>query len=313
MAAPKSRWEYLKARYLEHLAVLGRAPRTVESIEAHLRFFLEYLDRETKIQDLSELTHDDMETYQTWLYFSESRRDPGKSLSLATQSARLSAIQGFFHGLFKDGVLLHDPAASLEKPRRRKMLPRHILTEEQTLRLLHAPDVKTPLGIRDRAILELLYATGIRSGELRTLKLPDIDREGKQLRVLGKRDKERIVPVGRIALNWLDEYLEKVRPGLFSERDTGIVFPSKNGKVITAANLVDLVRKYALKAGLSSKITPHAIRHTCATHLLRAGADIREIQVLLGHDSLGTTQIYTHVEISDLKRVHRACHPRENA
>ena len=313
MAAPKSRWEYLKARYLEHLQVRNYAPRSIESIEAHLRFFLEYLETETAVSDLAELSHDDMSAYQTWVYFSGNRKEPERPLSLVTQRKRISAVQGFFRYLFRQRILLLDPTGNMEKPRSRKLLPRGILDEKQTLRLLNAPNVKTPLGLRDRAILEMLYATGIRSGELRAIRLMDVDREKEQLRVKGKGSKERIVPIGRIALNWLAEYLEKGRPLLLSGRDTGILFPTKNGRGITAANLVDLVRKYAKKAGLSDKITPHSLRHTCATHLLRAGADIREIQVLLGHSSLGTTQIYTHVDITDLKRVHRACHPRENA
>jgi len=313
MAAPKSRWEYLKARYLEHLEVLGKAPRTLESIEAHLRFFLEYLEKETKAQDLTELDYEDMAAYQTWLYFSGYRNDPDKPLSLPTQSARLSAVQGFFHHLFKEGIVLHDPSASLEKARRRKPLPRHILTEKQTLGLLNAPDVETPLGLRDRAILELLYATAIRNEELRTLKLGDVDLDKGQLAITGKGTKERIVPVGRIALNWLTEYLKAVRPALIEGPDPGTVFLSKRGRPLTAGNLIVLVRKNAVKAGLPEEITPHALRHTCATHLLRSGADIRNIQVLLGHGSLSTTQIYTRVDITDLKRVHRLHHPRENS
>ncbi len=313
MAAPKEKWEYLKARYLEHLQVQNYAPRTLESIEGHLRFFLEYLEGETAIEDFSSLTHDDMAAYQTWVYFNGNRKVEGKPLSFITQRKRISCVQGFFRYLFRQRIMLHDPSATLEKPRERRLLPRSVLSEKETLRLLGAPNVKTPLGLRDRAILELLYATGIRSEELRKLKLGDIDREREQLRILGKRNKERIVPVGRIALNWITEYLGKSRPLLLNGGNTGIVFPTKNGRIFTTANLVDLVRKYAKRAGLSDRITPHALRHTCATHLLRAGADIREIQVLLGHKSLGTTQIYTHVDITDLKRVHRACHPRENA
>jgi len=312
MAAPKSRWEYLKARYLEHLQIKGYAPRTVESFEAHLRFFLEYLDRETKVRDLTELTSEDLGAYQTWVYFSGGRRNPDRPLALATQSGRITTLRGFFRYLLKQGIILYDPSASLEAPRRGRSLLRSVLSEGQTLNLLNAPNTDSLLGLRDRAILELLYATGLRNEELRRLRLTDIDREKGLLRVRGKGNRERIVPVGRIALNWLTLYLEKTRPVLTSEKAPSTVFLSKNGKRLTPGNLIDLIRKYAIRVGLSDKVTPHALRHTCATHLLRAGADIREIQTLLGHRSLATTQIYTHLDISDLKRVHRAYHPREN-
>jgi len=312
MAAPKARWGYLKARYLEHLKVQGYAARSLESFEAHLRFFLEYMEKETKAQDLTELTREDLAAYQTWVYFSGSRRDPEKPLALATQGARLSAVRSFFRYLARCEVLLYDPSDTLERPRFAQSLPRTVLSEKQTLRLLNAPDVGTPLGLRDRAILELLYATGIRNEELRGLKLTDVDREKGLLRVMGKGSRERIVPVGRIALNWLTLYLAKARPSLLNGRPAPLLFPSKNGRRITGENLIHMVRKYARKAALPESVTPHVLRHTCATHLLRAGADIREIQSLLGHRSISSTQIYTHVAITDLKRIHQAYHPREN-
>jgi integrase/recombinase XerD len=298
---------------LEHLKVQSYARRTLESAEGHLRFFLEYLDKETKAEDLSQLSYGDLSAYQTWLYYTETRKGEGKPLSLNTQAMRLSAVKGFFRWLFKEGILFHDPAASLAQPKQRDSLPRNILTDQQTLSLLNAPDVKSPLGLRDRAILELLYATGIRNEELRSLKLQDVDREASQARITGKGAKDRVVPVGRIALNWLSLYLQDARPKLISRADPGLLFLSKKGRKITNGNLIDLIRKYAKKAGLPDSITPHALRHTCATHLLRAGADIRHIQALLGHSELSTTQVYTRVEIGDLKKVHRLYHPRENA
>ena len=314
MAAPKDKWPILKAKYLEHLKAKGYAARTVEAIEAHLRFFFEYLDRETKTRDLAELAQEDLAAYQNWLYFCEgSRGKKSVPLSVATQLMRLSALMGFFKYLFKQGVIFSDPAASLEQPKRRKTLPRGILTGKQVLALMGAPGTETPLGLRDRAILELLYATGMRNEELRSLKISDVDREMGQIRVTGKGMKDRVVPAGRIAMNWLALYLEKARPALANGTDRGLLFITKNGRKIIGLNLIDLVRKYAKKAGLPDTITPHALRHTCATHLLQAGADIRVIQVLLGHSSLSTTEIYTHVDITDLKKVHRACHPRENA
>ena len=312
MAAPKERWPILKAQYLEHLQVQNYAPRTIESIEAHLRFFFAYLETETKIQDLSELAHADLAAYQNWLYFNPSPATE-RPLSFAAQHNRLWAVQGLFRHLFKRGILFHDPSASLEKPKARKALPRGILRGEQVLALLRAPDEETTLGLRDRAILELFYATGMRNAELAGLELGDMEREAGQVRVTGKGNKERVLPVGRIALNWLWRYLQEARPMLAGGADAGRVFLSRHGRPLRRADLALIVSRHAQRAGLPSHTTPHALRHTCATHLLQAGADIRSIQVLLGHASLSTTQIYTHVDITDLKKVHAAFHPRENA
>ena len=311
MAAPKDKWPILKARYLEHLEAKGYAERTIEAIEAHLRFFFGYLDRETKTRDLAELADGDLAAYQNWLYFAPSVKGD-KPLSLTAQHNRLWAVQGFFHHLCSQGLLFHDPSASLEKPRCRAPLPRVILKPKQILSLLKAPDVNKPLGLRDRAVIEMLYATGMRNAELLGLKLEDIDREAGQVRVTGKGGKERIVPVGRIALNWLWRYLEEARPLLLSGAGGGLVFLSRKGNPLGRSDLDLLVKRHVKKAGLPETACPHALRHTCATHLLQAGADIRSIQVLLGHASLATTQVYTHVDITDLKKVHRAFHPREN-
>jgi integrase/recombinase XerD len=312
MAAPKERWPLLKAQYLEHLKVQNYAARTIECVEAHLRFFFEYLEKETKADDLSALACEDLSAYQNWLYFSPSPKTE-RPLSFTAQHNRLWAVQGLFRHLFKRGVLFHDPSASLEKPRCRAPLPRGILKPKDMTALLRAPDVTTLLGLRDRAILELLYATGMRNAELIGLKLQDVEREAEQVRVLGKGNRERVVPAGRIALNWLWRYLEEARPRLARGPNGGVAFLSCRGSALTRCELNNIVRKHARRAGLPAHITPHALRHTCATHLLQAGAGIRSIQALLGHASLATTQVYTHVDITDLKKVHRAYHPRENA
>ena len=313
MAAPKEKWPVLKAQYLESLKLQNYSPRTIEGHDAHLELFFDYLESETKAQDLSELSPSDLAAYQTWLYYSGSRAKEGQPLSLASQGIRLNAAKHFFRYLFKQGLLLHDPAASLEKPKVRKPLPRGILDGPQVLALLHAPDVETPLGLRDRAMLEFLYATGIRNSELITLKVRDVDMESREATVTGKGNKERIVPIGRIACTWLSRYLGEARPLLVEGPGPECVFVSHNGLPLDRSNLAKIVRRHARKAGLPAQTSPHALRHTCATHLLQAGVDIRYIQALLGHDSLVTTQIYTHVDITDLKKVHRAFHPRENA
>ncbi len=170
MAAPKARWPVLKARYLEHLKVQNYAPRTIEGIEAHVRFFFEYLEKETKTGDLSELDYEDLAAYQTWLCYAPSAEKEAP-LCVNTQHHRLWALQGFFGFLFKRGMILSDPSSALEKPRMRTGLPRNILKPAQVLSLLEMPATKTPLGLRDRTILETLYATGIRNEELITLIL----------------------------------------------------------------------------------------------------------------------------------------------
>ena len=311
MAAPKEKWPLLKARYLERLKVLGYSPRTIDSIKTELRFFFDYLENETKEQDLSQLSHADLCAYQTWLCCAPSSH--GEPLCVNSQQRRLWAVQGFFRYLFKEGFTLSDPSAALEKPKQRKALPRGILDAKQVLALLNAPDVKTALGLRDRAILELLYATGIRNAEAITLRLEDLSLESRQILVKGKGDKERALPIGRITQTWLLEYLQIVRPKLANKRSPDNVFLTRKGGAFTRANFCQMVRKRAKEAGLPSYVTPHALRHTCATHLLQAGADIRFIQELLGHASLSTTQVYTHVDISDLKKVHAQFHPRENS
>jgi integrase/recombinase XerD len=173
--------------------------------------------------------------------------------------------------------------------------------------------VKTTLGLRDRAILELFYATGIRNAELITLRVQDLSLESRQIVVTGKGNKERAVPLGRIAHTWLLRYLAEARPKLARRYAPDQVFLTRRGRPFARANLCQMVRNRAKSAGLPACTGPHSLRHTCATHLLQAGADIRFIQELLGHVSLSTTQVYTHVDITDLKKVHAAFHPRENA
>ena len=313
MAAPKKKWPLLKARYLEHLKVLGFAERTIEGHESYLRYFLEYLEKETKVQDLSELAHEDLAAYQTWLYYAKSRRQEDRPLGLSAQAERLMVVQVFFRYLFKEGFLLYDPAASLEKPKCSRSLPRGILDPPQVLALLKTPDVRTPIGIRDRAMLELFYATGIRNTELITLRVRDLDLASGQAAVTGKGNKERLVPLGRIALNWLLRYLQDARPLLVAGAGPDTIFVSHSGRSLDRANLAKIISRHAKRAGIAQHITPHSLRHTCATHLLQAGADIRYIQALLGHNSLMSTQVYTRVDITDLKKVHAAFHPRENA
>jgi len=314
-AAPPQALKLLVARFIEQTAASGFSPRTVESYGTHLGAFLGYLGQETDVAAVTDITPEVLHGYQMWLY--AWTNDGGiRSLSIATQGARLSALRAFCRWLVKTDVLLYDPSASLTLPKRPASLPRTVLKKSEVGRLLAAPDVRTPLGLRDRAMLEVLYSTGLRNAELRSLMVYDVDLDGGLVRInRGKNAKDRVVPLGRKAAHWLREYLSEGRPRLLAGRrdseSEGPLFVSKSGRPLHAPGVIDPVHHHAQAAGIERNVTPHCLRHTFATHLLAGGADIRHIQAMLGHASVATTQVYTRVEITDLKAVHHRCHPRE--
>jgi integrase/recombinase XerD len=309
----RRRFELLVEHFAEQMRVQGFSPRTVGSYRSHLAFFLAWLDRETDVEEVTAITPEVLHGWQTWLYgFAD---EDGHGLAIATQAARLSVVRAFFRFLVKTDVLLYDPAAGLELPKRKGILPRSVLSRKEIERLLAAPDATTLLGLRDRAMLEVLYSTGIRNAELRALQLYDVDLDRGFVRVNeGKNAKDRVVPLGDAACRWVKEYLTEARPKLVAaRRDAGeqTLFLSKNGRQLVPLGVIYPIRKYARAAGIERGVTPHSLRHTFATHLLGGRADIRHIQAMLGHASVATTQIYTRVEVTDLKAVHRRCHPRE--
>jgi integrase/recombinase XerD len=310
----RQRFELLVARFAEHMQVLGWSPRTLDGYRSQVRFFLLWLDEQTDVSDITAVTPEVLHAYQTWLYGCSDAN--GRSLSIATQAARLSVVRSFFRYLVRSDVLLYDPSSGLELPKRKGILPRSVLSKQEMARLLAAPDATTPLGLRDRAMIEVLYSTGIRNAELRALQVYDLDLDRGLVRInQGKNAKDRVVPLGQAACVWLREYLQEARPGLLKARAGGeaeqTVFVSKNGKPLVPLGVLYPLKKHAHAAGIERVVTPHTLRHTFATHLLAGHADIRHIQVMLGHASVATTQIYTRVEVTDLKAVHRRCHPRE--
>jgi integrase/recombinase XerD len=239
------------------------------------------------------------------------RMKDGKPYSVGFQSRRLCAIKNFFRFLYRRGYLLQDPAAPLPLPRVEKRLPRTILTPAEARRILETVRRMTPVALRDRAILETLYATGIRAGELASLTPYDVDTEEGVLRVvLGKGRKDRNVPLTRAAAAAIESYLVRGRPRLAGARKAPYLFLQARGGKLQRATLARMVRERATAAGVKKRVTCHTFRHSVATHLLKGRADIRHIQALLGHASLGTTERYTRVEISDLKEVVRRAHPR---
>ena len=232
-----------------------------------------------------------------------------RGLSVSTIARHLASIKVFLRYLFAEGVLRRDIAAVLESVKKWRTIP-NVVNYDQVSALLGAPDPRDELYLRDRALLELLYATGMRVSEVVDLTPEQINLDLGYVRCIGKGRRERIVPIGRIAIEALRHYLTLLRPCLLKEEHNNALILSRTGRPLDRTNIWRLVRKYARVAGIEGPLSPHTLRHCFATHLLAGGADLRVVQELLGHADLTTTQVYTHVEESQLKLVHRKCHPR---
>jgi integrase/recombinase XerD len=232
-----------------------------------------------------------------------------RGLAPASVARRLSAVRGFYRHLLREGSVAADPTEHLDTPRAARPLPR-ALSRESTIMLVEAPDTSRPAGVRDRAILELLYATGMRASECMGLRLEDLNAAAGYVVCTGKGAKQRLVPVGAEALAWVRRYLAEVRPGHTRRRDCGRLFVNPRGGPLSRQSLWMLVRRAATVAGLKRRVSPHMLRHSFASHLLEGGADLRSVQAMLGHADISTTQIYTHLPTSALKRMYRQFHPR---
>lgn len=294
--------------FLDALRAQAFAQRTIGTYEPALEAFVVWAKRQG-VESIRDVDQGLLRDYQAAVAAIISRY--GRPLSISAQSQRLVVLRLLFAFLVRRQFLIADPARELELPRvPRRGLPYGLPTPAEMERLLAAPDVSTPLGIRLRAIMEVFYATGIRNAELRALRIWDVDlSEGTLTVVRGKGQKDRVVPLGAHACHWVKVYLTKVRPH-WAKGTNSFLFVTQTGRRIHNVALSRFVRDCARKAGFTKRITSHTLRHACASHMLRAGAGIRHLQRLLGHRSLATTEVYTHVEISDLKRVHRKCHPR---
>jgi len=315
-ASVSARATKLLRRFEDDLS-LRYAERTVPEYLAHVRAFLAWLDM--RGVELADLKRQALLSYQSEL-FTLKRRD-GRPYSAGFHGNRFSAMRAFFGFLTRRALILHDPMAGIERPRMETRLPRAILSPKEARKIVEAPAGRTPLELRDRAILETLYATGIRASELIGLAPLDVDTQEGILRVVrGKGGKDRNVPLTPAASEAIELYRAKARPQLLavSKKPGGIyplkasrrLFVSPRGGVLYRATLDKLVHRWAAEAGIHKRVSPHVFRHSVATHLLRRGADIRHIQVLLGHQSLSTTERYTRVEIKDLRAVVRRAHPR---
>lgn len=296
----------LSESFLIYLAVKNHKERTLETRRYALKLFMTWAqDRDLKRP--STITRSILESYQRHLW--SHRKKDGKPLATGTQIGRLSAVRQFFKWLYKDGRIEADPAAHLEMPKEERRLPHDTLSEIEVADLLAAPEVADPLGVRDRAILELLYSTGIRRTETARLELRDLSTERATLFIRkGKGGKDRVVPIGKRALQWVERYLGEVRPLLHIDLAEQGLFLTGYGAPFTPNSLGNLVTKL-VRQSLGKRGSCHLLRHACATHMLDHGADSRVIQQLLGHAKLETTQIYTEVSIKLLQEVHARTHP----
>ncbi|MBW1670784.1 MAG: tyrosine recombinase XerD [Deltaproteobacteria bacterium] len=220
-----------------------------------------------------------------------------------------SALRGFFRFLMEEHSLSSTPLAAINNPRIGCHLP-GVLSVSEVETLLEQPEVNKPAGLRDRALLELTYACGLRASEAVGLKLNQLDMKVGYLRIFGKGNKERVVPVGKVAIEWLDNYLKSGRPKLLNKKPSYFVFVGRAGKPITRQRFWQLFNAYSISAGIKSEVSPHVLRHSFATHLLEGGADLRVVQMLLGHSNISTTQIYTHLDLKHLRTIHQKYHPR---
>jgi integrase/recombinase XerD len=249
-----------------------------------------------------------LESYQRRLFY--YRKRDGRPLTLRTQSTELFHVRAFFKWLARHRVVLYDPTTALELPRPEKRIPRQVLTSGEVETVLNQPDTKTTTGLRDRAILEVLYSTGIRRAELCNLSVYDLDVARETLLVrLGKGKKDRMVPIGERALHWVDRYIKDARPEILVDPKSDILFLTERGGSLTRKRLTQLVHDYLAAAVPLKPGACHLLRHTMATLMLEHGADIRYIQEMLGHSNMNTTQIYTRVSIQKLKEIHTKTHP----
>lgn len=284
--------------YLQHLTVIrGLAEKTVEAYGSDLIFFHEFL------RELGGSLHE-IDEHTLFLYMVHLRRKGLKNTSLARN---LSSLRGFFEFLVQERILSSSPAALLDSPKLARKLP-EVLSRSEVTALLARPVMTDRLGFRDRTMLELLYACGLRVSELVSLNSPDFDPQAGLLRVLGKGSKERYVPLHDSAVAFLIAFLRQWRPLFGPKVDT--IFLNRSGLGLSRQGVWKLLRRYALEAGITRPVSPHTLRHSFATHLLEGGADLRTVQILLGHSDIMATEIYTHVQSARMAALHRKFHPR---
>ena len=288
--------QFLDAMWMER----GLSENTLTSYRTDLAKLLDWMEKNNYRLDFISLSG--LQDYQSWLVDANFKQ--------TSRARMLSAIRRLFQYLHREKVRADDPSALLVSPKLPQRLPKD-LSEEQVDALLDAPDPNDPIELRDKAMLELLYATGLRVTELVSLTMENISLRQGVVRVIGKGGKERLVPMGENAVDWIETFIEQGRPQLLGENSSDVVFPSKRAKQMTRQTFWYRIKHYAVIASIDTELlSPHVLRHAFATHLLNYGADLRVVQMLLGHSDLSTTQIYTHVATERLKQIHAQHHPR---
>ena len=301
----------LSEQYFEWMGFTNYSPNTIRSRRIYLGYFFDWCD-ERSLADVVDVSRPVVERYQKYLFHYKKKRD-GKLLSVRAQHTRLVAVRAYFKWLARKNHILYNPAADIDMPKLGHPLPKAVFTISETEKILSLPNIKEAIGLRNRAILEVLYSTGIRRMELIRLGVYDIDRERGTLMIRkGKGNKDRVVPIGDRAIKWVEKYLEESRPQFAWEPDEHVLFLSESGEALTANRLTQMVRNVIDKADIGKRGSCHLFRHTMATLMLENGADIRFIQQILGHVSIETTKIYTRVSIRQVKDVHTATHPAKD-
>ena len=291
----------LVSKFLDYLSYEKHYSKyTVLNYKEDLTFFVKYLDKK-KINDIKKIDYKVIREYLVYMH--------NKKLSKKTISRHISSLRSFFKYLLNRENISENPMILIQNPKLDKLLPKFLYKEE--LDIIEAiPDMETPLGIRDKLIVEMFYATGIRVSELSNLKINDIDFKGKKINIMGKGSKERIVLFGDTCLKLITVYMDKSRPYILNDGDSPYLFVNKRRNRLTENSIRIIIKNILKKSGLNIKLTPHVLRHTFATDLLNNGADLRTVQELLGHENLSTTEVYTHITNERLRKVFNNCHPR---
>jgi integrase/recombinase XerD len=277
----------------------GLSKHTLAAYRSDLTLFSAWLEKSS--QSITTVSTADIQSYLAYLLAS------GAS---ARSAARfLSCVRGFYHFLLREKLIERDPTLDIQSPKLGRPLPK-FLTESEVEQLLNTPDISTAIGLRDKAMLEMLYACGLRISELIGLTIGSINLRQGVIRIVGKGNKERLVPVGQEALYWLERYLQEARPELLDNQPAEILFPSNRAQPMTRQTFWHRIKQYARAADIHTPLSPHTLRHAFATHLLNHGADLRVVQLLLGHSDLSTTQIYTHIARARMQELHAKHHPR---
>ncbi|MDA0360675.1 MAG: site-specific tyrosine recombinase XerD [Proteobacteria bacterium] len=279
----------------------GLSKNTLDSYRRDLYLFSVWLSETQNITSLSKVSNEHILGYLAYCF------DCGKKPR--TTARCLSVLKRFYQFLLREGKLRVDPSLNVEAPKITRGLP-SVLIEDEVTRLIESPDIRSPIGLRDRSMLETLYSSGLRVSELVPLKLNQVNLSDGMVRVLGKGAKERVLPLGEEAVDWIVRYLAEGRPALLSGRLSDAVFVTNRGSSMSRQAFWNLIQKYVLVSGIKKQVSPHTLRHAFATHLLNHGADLRSVQLLLGHSDVSTTQIYTHVARERLKNLHQQHHPR---